>query len=95
MKLYTFNHAGGEELLKEKGLLKEITDILEELKREDAEHDFIDSLFQNKGWEIEKQILDLRRDKGRFCSQCGARYQEDDRFCSSCGTSLKQGENLD
>ena len=70
MKFYTFNHAGGEELLKEKGLLKEINDILEELKRVDAEHDFIESLFQNNGWEIEKKILpeknwrwDIYRDK--------------------------------
>lgn len=57
MKLDTFSHAGGEGLLKEKGLLREITDVLEEMNREDAEHDFIESLFQNTGWEIEKQIL--------------------------------------
>lgn len=70
MKFYTFSHAGGEDLLKEKGLLREITDVLEELKREDAEHIFIESLFQNTGWEIEKQILpeknwrwDVYRDK--------------------------------
>ncbi len=41
--------------------------------------------------EIEKQILELRRGKGRFCPQCGARCQEDDRFCSRCGTSLNPG----
>jgi len=57
MKFDTFSHAGGEELLKDKGLLSEITDILEKLKREDAKHDFIESIFQNTGWEIEKQIL--------------------------------------
>lgn len=38
--------------------------------------------------EIEKQILELRRGKGRFCPQCGARCQEGDCFCSRCGTSL-------
>ena len=45
--------------------------------------------------EIEKQVLELRRSKGRFCPQCGARYEEGDRFCSRCGTSLSQGERLD
>ena len=38
--------------------------------------------------EVEKEVLELRRGKGQFCSQCGARCQEDDRFCSRCGTSL-------
>ena len=41
---------------------------------------------------IEKQVLELRRGKGRFCHQCGAKYQEDDRFCSRCGVSLNQEE---
>ncbi len=45
--------------------------------------------------EIENQVLELRRDKGRFCPQCGAKSQEADRFCSSCGTSLSQGEGVD
>ena len=45
--------------------------------------------------EIERQVLELRRGKGRFCPQCGARCQEGDRFCSSCGTSLGQGERVD
>ncbi len=45
--------------------------------------------------EIEKQVLELRREKGRFCPQCGARCQESDRFCSHCGTSLSQGEGVD
>lgn len=40
--------------------------------------------------EIEKQIMELRRGKKRFCPQCGAGYQEGDRFCSQCGTSLKR-----
>ena len=38
--------------------------------------------------EIEKQILELRRGKGRFCSQCVVKVQGSDRFCSQCGTSL-------
>ncbi len=41
--------------------------------------------------EIEKQVLELRQGKGRFCSQCGASCQEGDRFCSHCGASLGQG----
>ena len=45
--------------------------------------------------EIERQVQDLRRSKGRFCPQCGARAQESDRFCSRCGTSLNQGERVD
>jgi len=45
--------------------------------------------------EIEKQVLELRRSKGRFCPQCGAGCQEDDRFCSRCGTSLSRGEGVD
>ncbi len=49
----------------------------------------------NMGDEIEKRVLELRRSKGRFCSQCGTRYQEGDRFCSRCGTSLSQGEQAD
>ncbi len=45
--------------------------------------------------EIERQVLELRRDKGKFCPQCGARCQDEDRFCSRCGTSLSQGERID
>ena len=45
--------------------------------------------------ELEKQILQLRRSKGLFCPQCGARRQEGDRFCSRCGTSLSQGGHVD
>lgn len=39
--------------------------------------------------EIEKQVLELRRSKGRFCPQCGTGCQEVDRFCSHCGASLR------
>ena len=45
--------------------------------------------------EIEKQVRELRRSKGRFCPQCGVRYQEGDRFCSRCGASLNQGGRVD
>ncbi len=45
--------------------------------------------------EIEKRVLGLRRSKGRFCPQCGTRYQEGDRFCSRCGTSLSLGVQVD
>jgi len=77
MKFYTFSHAGGEEILKEKGLLREITDILKEMKRSQLHaratpsgHALIESLFQDTGWEIEKKIIpeknwrwDVYRDK--------------------------------
>ena len=49
----------------------------------------------NMGDEIEKRVLELRRSKGRFCSQCGARYQQGNRFCSRCGTSLSRGGYVD
>ena len=45
--------------------------------------------------EIEKRVLELRRSKGRFCPQCGTRYQEGGRFCSRCGTSLSKGAQVD
>ncbi len=45
--------------------------------------------------EIEKQVQEIRRSKGKFCPQCGARCQEGDRFCSHCGTSLSQGGRVD
>ena len=45
--------------------------------------------------EIEKQILEQRQGKGRFCSQCGTRYQEEDRFCSQCGANIRQGGSVD
>ncbi len=45
--------------------------------------------------EIEKQVLELRQSKGRFCPQCRARCQPDDRFCSRCGASLEQEERVD
>ncbi len=41
--------------------------------------------------EIEKQVMELRQDKGRLCPSCGARHTVEDRFCSHCGTSLDQG----
>ena len=45
--------------------------------------------------EIERQVLELRKEKGRFCPQCGAKCQKGDRFCSRCGTSLSQGASVD
>ncbi len=38
--------------------------------------------------EIERQVLELRQGKDRFCPQCGMRRREGDRFCSDCGASL-------
>lgn len=55
--------------------------ILKDLDNLDKETDIEDVL--------EKQILELRQSKGRFCSQCGETTQESDRFCASCGTQLK------
>ncbi len=57
----------------------------------------IDNLERDSGVEeeIEKQVLELRRDKGWLCPQCEARCLEGDRFCSRCGTSLNQGEGVD
>jgi len=57
----------------------------------------IDGLKKDTGVEeqIEKQVMELRRSKGRFCPQCGGGYQEGDRFCSHCGKSLSQGESVD
>ncbi len=43
--------------------------------------------------EIEKQVLELRQNKGQFCSQCGARRQEGDHFCSKCGANLTKEES--
>ena len=43
--------------------------------------------------EIEKQVLELRQGKGRFCPQCGVRCRESDRFCSHCGTNLGEEES--
>ena len=44
---------------------------------------------------IEKQVLALRQEKGRFCPQCGARSKDGDRFCSSCGANLGKEERVD
>ncbi len=45
--------------------------------------------------EIERQVQELRRRQGRYCSQCGAKCQEGDRFCPSCGAKLSQGGRVD
>lgn len=44
---------------------------------------------------IEKQVLALRQEKGRFCPQCGARSKDGDRFCSSCGANMNQEGQVD
>ena len=44
---------------------------------------------------IEKQVLKLRRGKGPFCPQCGARLQQGNRFCPHCGVRLGQGRHVD
>ena len=45
--------------------------------------------------EIERQIQEPRQHQGRFCSQCGAKCQEDDRFCPHCRAKLNQGGRVD
>ena len=57
----------------------------------------IDNLKQDVSAEdkIEKQVLALRQEKGRFCSQCGARSKDGDRFCASCGANLNQEGQVD
>ena len=57
----------------------------------------IDNLKQDVSAEdkIEKQVLALRQEKGRFCPQCGARSKDGDRFCSSCGANLSQEGQVD
>jgi len=45
--------------------------------------------------EMEKQILALRRGRGQFCSQCGAKCQEYAHFCSYCGASLNREAGVD
>ncbi|MDO8491203.1 MAG: c-type cytochrome biogenesis protein CcmI [Dehalococcoidia bacterium] len=42
--------------------------------------------------EIEKRVLAMRKGKGRFCAQCGAKIIEGDRFCAKCGAGVSQGE---
>jgi len=40
--------------------------------------------------EIEKQVLQLRREKGSLCPKCGARKEKNARFCSHCGVRFNQ-----
>ncbi|MEE8353645.1 MAG: zinc-ribbon domain-containing protein [Dehalococcoidales bacterium] len=42
------------------------------------------------GEEIERQVAELRREKQRFCSQCGVAVRPADRFCANCGASLQR-----
>ncbi len=42
------------------------------------------------GDEIERQVAELRREKQRFCSQCGVVVRPADRFCANCGASLQR-----
>ena len=42
--------------------------------------------------EIEKQVQRLRRNRGRFCSQCGVKQPTSARFCADCGTRLESKE---
>ncbi len=40
---------------------------------------------------IERQVAELRRQKQRFCSQCGVAVRPADSFCANCGASLQPG----
>jgi hypothetical protein len=40
---------------------------------------------------IERQVAELRREKQRFCSQCGVAVKPADRFCANCGAGLPGG----
>ena len=42
--------------------------------------------------EIEKQIKKLRRRRGHFCPQCGAKQPTSARFCADCGARLESRE---
>ncbi len=84
-------------------ILRDIADLKAGTNVEDEVEDEIEKrvleLRQKKSStvdeKLEKETLKLRRSKGRFCSQCGTKYQESDRFCSRCGTSLNQGGHVD
>ena len=39
---------------------------------------------------IEREVAELRREKQRFCSQCGVAALPADRFCANCGVSLQR-----
>lgn len=41
--------------------------------------------------EIEKEVQELRRGAGQFCTKCGTKYEAGDRFCSRCGANLGEG----
>ncbi len=43
--------------------------------------------------EIEKRISNIRRNKRRFCPQCGAENREESRFCAQCGERLPDVKN--
>lgn len=44
---------------------------------------------------IEKEVRQLRQNKGLSCPKCGSPVQKGDRFCSVCGTRLQQGDKVD
>lgn len=61
-KIHTFSHRRGEEILQKKGLLREITEVSEKLKGEDARwtkktHNKIRGLFKEKNWEEERYVF--------------------------------------
>ena len=50
-------------------------------------------LRQSKGGDsgkaVEEEVSRVRKGQGKFCSQCGAKANDDDRFCAGCGAKLK------
>lgn len=70
VKIQSFSYIDGKKVLEKKGLLSDFDEIFESVDFEDTEHSNIQSLFEDRGWEMEKTIFkdkqwkwDLYKDK--------------------------------